>query len=84
MTTKSPAMADIPYRLVTARQTLTYTFEASCFIDPALVKPWEAYTEAERDEFEAHGPIPCEGGFLPGLWCEDCRFGKCSPMEEEP
>ena len=68
-------MANVPYRMATPRRVVTYTYDARCYIDPALVKPWEAYSEAEQAEFDDHGSIPCEGGFTPGIWCEECRFG---------
>ena len=71
-------MPNIPYRTDMPRESIEYTYEASCFIDPILVKDWDEYTLDEEDEFFVNGPIPCDGSFQPGLWCEDCRFGKVS------
>ena len=76
-------MSETPYRTATPRMTQIYTLTASCFADPRLAMAWEAMGEAERDEFEQHGPIPCDGGFMPGEWCGDCRFGHVEMSEGE-
>lgn len=76
-------MAEVPYRRLTTRKVLTYTFTAECYADPALFKPWEQLSMAEQDEFGLHGSIPCEGGGVPGSWCEDCRFGEVSAFESD-
>lgn len=76
-------MSEISYRVAEPHTTVRYTFTASCAIDPGFIKPWDAYTEAQKDEFFLHGPLPCDGGFRPGLWCEDCRFGHVSVFEAE-
>ncbi len=76
-------MTEIAHRLIQARLTVHYTFDAACHIDPVLVKPWDEYTPAEQAEFFDHGPIPCEGSFEPGRWCDTCRFGQNSADEEE-
>ena len=77
------AMPKTPYRTTTPRMTLIYTLTAQCFVDPLLAMPWEAMGEAEQHEFEQNGPIPCEGGFVPGEWCGDCRFGLVEMSEGE-
>lgn len=74
--------AQIPYRLQTARKVMQYTFTASCFIGEQFVKPWKDYTLEEQEEFILHGAIPCEGDFVAGLWCKDCRFGAVTCEEE--
>ena len=72
-----------PYRLQIAREVMQYTFTTSCFIDERLVKPWKDYTLEEQEEFILHGAIPCDGGFTPGMWCEDCRFGAVTCEERK-
>lgn len=47
-----------------------------CFADPVLFRQWEHMPQEARDEFKNNGPIPCEGGGVPGEWCAGCRFGR--------
>jgi hypothetical protein len=47
-----------------------------CHAKPVLFRPWEKMPEAAKREFKINGPIPCEGGGIPGEWCAGCRFGK--------
>lgn len=54
---------------------------AECFAAPELFQPWEQMTKAARREFSVNGPIPCEGGGVPGEWCARCRFGKVGEPE---
>lgn len=51
------------------------TTRAYCYADEQLFLPWEEMNEKSRLEFTLNGPIPCEGGGVPGFWCEACRFG---------
>ena len=67
------------YRQTRPRSIAMLTVE--CFAAPALFKPWEKMTAGQQNEFAANGPIPCEGGGLPGEWCAGCRFGKISEPE---
>lgn len=58
------------------------TVECECHAAPELFKQWEDLSKAARREFKVNGPIPCEGGGLPGEWCAGCRFGKVhEPLE---
>lgn len=52
-----------------------------CYADPQLFVPAEKLSKAALAEFRVNGPIPCEGGGVPGEWCGNCRFGKI--MREE-
>lgn len=74
-------MGETPYRTATPCRILIYTVTAACCADPRLAVPWEAMGEAEQDEFAQHGPIPCDGGFMPGEWCGGCRFGHVEVSE---
>lgn len=47
-----------------------------CFAKPVLFLAWEKLPKSARDEFTNNGPIPCEGGGVPGAWCSGCRFGE--------
>ena len=47
-----------------------------CYAKPILFEPWENLSEEVKYEFMTNGPIPCEGGGVPGMWCDGCRFGK--------
>lgn len=67
-----------PYRQETSRASAVWI--AQCFVGEALTQPWEQLTDAQQQEFEDHGPVPCDGSFGPGPWCWDCRFGH---FEEE-
>ena len=60
------ALINIPYRRRTARAWVVYTVEATCYADPVLFQPWEQLSKAQHDEFEVHGPIPCDGDGVPG------------------
>jgi hypothetical protein len=53
-----------------------------CFADPVLFVGWEKMPDSARNEFNQNGPIPCEGGGLPGEWCQGCRFGAVLPPED--
>lgn len=64
----------IPFRLTQIRDSAD--LQAQCYADLVLFEPWDKMTEDARDEFTKNGPIPCEGGGVPGEWCADCRFGK--------
>ena len=46
-----------------------------CYASPKLFVPWEQLSTAAKNEFVRNGPIPCEGGGVPGSWCGECRFG---------
>ena len=46
-----------------------------CHADAGYFLPWEDVPELLKEELEAHGGLPCEGGGKPGWWCTDCRFG---------
>lgn len=63
------------FRLKIARETTTILITAECFADPVLFLDWDEMPLGARGEFEVRGPIPCEGGGVPGEWCEQCRFG---------
>ena len=58
------------------------TVQCDCFASPILFEPWDQMPENARQEFKINGPIPCEGGGLPGQWCEGCRFGKVHEPDE--
>jgi hypothetical protein len=73
----------VSYRLPDARYQVVYSFEASCYADPALFQPWEQLTAVQQDEFDLHGAIPCDGGGLPGEWCRSCRFGTVTDLGGE-
>lgn len=63
------------FKLKQPRRVDTILITAQCFADPVLFLPWDEMTSEARDEFDVNGPIPCEGGGVPGEWCEQCRFG---------
>ena len=48
---------------------------AMCHAARGLFLAWDEMEPEGRDEFNLNGPIPCEGGGVPGEWCEECRFG---------
>jgi hypothetical protein len=54
-----------------------------CHARDSLFGPWEDMTAADRNEFIENGPIPCEGGGVPGSWCENCRFGAASILDSD-
>ena len=71
--------------LKTPRRTDAILVTASCHAAPGLFLDWDDMTSEHRDEFDLHGPIPCEGGGVPGEWCEGCRFGNVEfDREYEP
>jgi len=70
----------IPFRLATARRQTDTRVE--CFADPELFKPWGEMSSKAKQEFDVNGPIPCEGGGLPGLWCDGCRFGHVNEPDD--
>ena len=47
-----------------------------CLAKPVLFLDWDKMPKSAQQEFTKNGPIPCEGGGVPGPWCEECRFGK--------
>lgn len=53
-----------------------------CHAPLVLKKPWEQLKPSAKAEFTKNGPIPCEGGFAPGEWCEQCRFGGKGVQED--
>ncbi len=55
---------------------------ASCHASPKLFIEWDKMSKAAKNEFETNGPIPCEGGGVPGFWCDGCRFGKIGDPED--
>lgn len=55
---------------------------AYCYASPELFKSWASMSKAARKEFDKNGPIPCEGGGIPGQWCDMCRFGTVDEPEE--
>jgi hypothetical protein len=61
-------------RLSTHRSTALWRFR--CYADPRYFLPWDEVPDVLKDELEANGELPCEGGGMPGWWCEECRFGK--------
>jgi len=69
------------FRLSTIRRKAE--LEAQCFADPELFKPWDQMTAAAKSEFDKNGPIPCEGGGVPGEWCNGCRFGCLITLEDD-
>ena len=69
------------YRKTTKRATAEIV--ADCFADPRLFVGWDKMTDAERNEFTVNGPIPCEGGGIPGTWCDGCRFGEVVNVDVE-
>jgi len=52
-----------------------------CYADPQLFLPWENLTPAVKREFQVNGPLPCEGGGVPGEWCGECRFGSVQSID---
>ena len=73
------------FRRKVARETKTVLITAECLADPGLFLDWDEMTSEARDEFDVNGPIPCEGGGVPGEWCEQCRFGEVDfDREYEP
>jgi|CXWL01.1.fsa_nt_gi hypothetical protein len=60
---------------------LTTQVLCECFAKDVLFKPWDKMPKSAQEEFEKNGPIPCEGGGVPGQWCERCRFGKVREPE---
>lgn len=69
-----------PFRMTTP--TRATRIECTCFADPVLFLDWDEVPAEAQNEISVNGPIPCEGGGLPGEWCQDCRFGKLSDPEE--
>ncbi len=68
------------FRLKTIRRETSSI--AECYASPDLFVDWDKASKAAKNEFEVNGPIPCEGGGLPGFWCEGCRFGGLLPPED--
>lgn len=57
------------------------TLVAECYADPCLFRA--DLTRDEMNEFVVNGPIPCEGGGVPGEWCDGCRFGQLEVIDIE-
>lgn len=55
---------------------------AECYADERLFLPWDDMPKAIQNEFTKNGPIPCEGGGVPGQWCDACRFGVVHAPED--
>lgn len=47
-----------------------------CLAHPLYFVAWALVPPGLKDELETNGGLPCEGGGLPGPWCEACRFGE--------
>jgi hypothetical protein len=73
MSTEGP-----PGRTLTHRSTALYRFR--CHAEPGYFLPWAEVPEALQDELDVNGGLPCEGGGVPGLWCQDCRFGSSEEL----
>lgn len=58
------------------RRIETILVTSTCFAAPVLFISWDEMPQTAREEFNTNGPIQCEGGGVPGEWCESCRFGK--------
>jgi hypothetical protein len=54
-----------------------------CHAPLELKEPWDKLIAVAKREFSKHGPIPCQRGFKPGPWCEQCRFGKSVEQDYE-
>ena len=55
------------------RMTVAWLFH--CHAVAGYFLPWEEVPAPLKDELEAHGGLPCDGGGEPGSWCLHCRFG---------
>ena len=53
-----------------------------CHAMPELFLPWDEMSKAAQNEFTKNGSIPCEGGGVPGIWCDGCRFGVVAEPED--
>lgn len=69
------------FRQKLPRQTAIMIYQ--CFAKPVLFLPWDDMPKTAQREFKKNGPIPCEGGGMPGEWCLNCRFGAVEVSEEE-
>lgn len=58
-----------------SKPRLSTNVRCDCHADAELFLPWEKLSTAAKREFSKNGPIPCEGGGMPGEWCVGCRFG---------
>lgn len=47
-----------------------------CTADDDLFGEWDDLPDHARQEYEDNGPVPCDGGGVPGEWCTRCRFGR--------
>lgn len=54
-----------------------------CTIPSDYIGEWESLSQEAKNEFETRGPVPCDGGFSTGSWCNRCRFGKERFVDEE-
>jgi hypothetical protein len=56
------------------RATTTWLFH--CHADPGYFVPlYEDIPDPLKDQLDANGGLPCDGGGHPGPWCMECRFG---------
>ena len=46
-----------------------------CHADPGFFGDERTLTAAHHADLAAHNGLPCDGGGVPGPWCEHCRFG---------
>lgn len=65
----------------TPRSTCNQDFH--CYAANELFLPWDQLSQRAKDEFDNNGPIPCEGGGVPGPWCDNCRFGSIGEPDVE-
>lgn len=65
----------VPWREATVR--------CRCHASHELFLPYERLSDQVKEEFTVNGPIPCEGGGMPGEWCVHCRFGEVDELEED-
>lgn len=50
-------------------------FVAHCYAVDLIFDDEALWPDALFQDMTEHNGIPCEGSGVPGLWCEDCRFG---------
>ena len=61
----------------------TATIQFRCHAKISLFLEWDKMTASAQMEFIDNGPVPCEGGGIPGDWCGACRFGKVGQPDIE-
>ena len=76
-------LEEVAMKFLQRKPRLSATVLCECYASPILFEPWYQMPEAARQEFEINGPIPCQGGGVPGEWCAGCRFGKVHEPEVE-